>query len=243
MQSSVRSGLEVRASESRRGDLLRVLGSVGWLADRPAAFREALLANGRVERFRRGDLIFRKGDPAGGLYGLVEGTVIYYRNERPDPVRAIHISHPGAWFGEPSMLRRKPRLVSAAALDGATLFHLPIDRFEAMVEAEPAYWQHFALLALNGVEVLLQLLDDMRPVEPRARVAARLLNMLRGDPPGRSSRSDTLSITQTDLAGLTSLSRNTVNRVLQELAAAGILEPGYGRIVIHDVEALRREIA
>ena len=48
-----------------------------------------------------------------------------------------------------------------------------------------------------------------------------------------------MPLRQDELADLMGLSRKTVNRVLQELEARGLVETGYGTIFIRNPEGLR----
>ncbi len=67
------------------------------------------------------------------------------------------------------------------------------------------------------------------PVETRVRDRlARLVSTVGGEPP------ITLLLTQEDLASLAGTTRPTVNRILRELVADGIVRLGRGRIVVID---------
>ena len=52
-----------------------------------------------------------------------------------------------------------------------------------------------------------------------------------------------LNLTQEELGQLAGLSRQTVNRVLQALEAAGIVTLDFGRVAIVDDEALNAHLA
>jgi CRP-like cAMP-binding protein len=49
-------------------------------------------------------------------------------------------------------------------------------------------------------------------------------------------------LTQAELGALTGLSRETVSKVLADLAGQGLLEVGSGTIVVTDEDALRRYV-
>lgn len=217
-----------------------VLLERGWLADQPAALQREIVDRGRIRRYGRGEAIFRRGDPSGGIYGLVTGSVIYLFPGESEAYLA-HSSHPGSWFGEPAMMRRQPRLVTVVANETPTaVLHLSLASFEDIVAREPAHWRSFAALSAQHNELLLRLLADQRRATPKARIAARLLGLLDNDPPGCARPGQRLSLTQSDLGQMTGVSRHTANRALVELAALGVLDVGYGHIVVRDVERLRQ---
>jgi CRP-like cAMP-binding protein len=74
------------------------------------------------------------------------------------------------------------------------------------------------------------------PVDVRvARRLARLAGLYAGD-----NGSAEIRLTQDDLASMAGTTRATTNRVLQELAAKGVLSLSRGRIVVRDRIALDR---
>jgi CRP-like cAMP-binding protein len=74
------------------------------------------------------------------------------------------------------------------------------------------------------------------PVDARvARQLARLAGMYAGGDAAAEIR-----LTQDDIAGMAGTTRATTNKVLQELAARGVLSLSRGRIVVRDRPALDR---
>ncbi len=212
----------------------------GWLAGQSVALQGEIVERGRIRRYGRGDRIFRRGDPPGGIYGLIGGTVIYLFPGQGEAYLA-HSSHPGSWFGTSSMLLRQPRMVTVIAnATSTTVLHLSLAGFEDIVARKPAYWRSFAALSAQRNELFLRLLADQRRPTPKARIAARLLGLWDNDPHGFARPGQRLALTQSDLAAMTGVSRHTANRVLLELAELGILDGGYGRVVVRDVEGLRQ---
>ena len=212
----------------------------GWLAEQPAALQCQIVERGRLRPYGRGDVIARRGEPPGGIYGVVTGSVIHLFPQDPEAYPA-HNGHPGSWFGEPSMLLREPRRVTVVANETpTTVLHLSLSSFEDIVAREPAHWRSFAALSAQHNDLLLRLLADQRRATPKARIAARLLGLLDSDPPGCARPGQRLGLTQSDLGQMTGMSRHTANRVLLELAALGILDVGYGHLVVRDVEGLRQ---
>ena len=78
-----------------------------------------------------------------------------------------------------------------------------------------------------------------QPEPPPARVL-RLLGFLLHDEVTQAREGAViLDVGQDLLAAIAGLSRQTVNRELSRLAAAGVVERRYGRVIV-DTEALRR---
>lgn len=73
----------------------------------------------------------------------------------------------------------------------------------------------------------------------RARVARRLLRLVRGDTPALPRVRRMIPITQETLAMMLGVTRQTLALELKSIAAAGALSLSYGRIVIEWEDALR----
>ncbi len=215
-----------------------VLLERGWLCEQPRRLQEEVLARGRIRRYGRGDVVFRRGDPPGGLYGVVSGSVLHRFPTSDHDSYIADGGRPGSWFGEPSLLRRQPRTVTVVSKSTTVLLHLALASFDDLLAREPAHWRSFAALACDRNEHLLRLLAERRPAPPRRRLAARLLGLLDAHARDGVPVERTVALTQSELADMTGVSRHTVNRVLSEFAAEGVLDAAYGRIVVRDVDAL-----
>ena len=213
-----------------------------WLARQPLAFRDAVEAAAVHRHFEKGEIVYRRGDPADGIFAVLAGCVLFYTGTEPCPAAALHASRVGAWFGEAAVIRRQPRMVTAVALEDSTLWHLPGAALDALLAAEPAHWRALADLAVVNIEVLTGLLAHRRFEQPEPRVAAQLLDFVTDDPPDRADPGVAIALTQQALAAMCGLSRNTVNRVLKGFEEAGVVELAYGRLRILDAVALARMV-
>ncbi len=95
-----------------------VLSSIGWLSRQPEAFQEEVFRRSVPVRYAAGDVIYRLGDPLGGIYGVVSGAVIASMAPPRAVPHIIHVLTPGGWTGEGPFLSREPRRIELrAALD------------------------------------------------------------------------------------------------------------------------------
>lgn len=223
-------------SELLRSPLDRdVLLCRGWLAEQPEDLRSAVCRRLRVQRFEAGARIYAAGDPPGGLYGVVEGSVSIDVAERAERV-PVHVVGPSAWIGEAGALPRGPRLVGARAMTPAVLAHLPQRDLEALLEEQPHWWPCFSKLHARSLALALRFLRDQIATSTRERVARRLVE--HAEPGGEGAGE--IALTQRLVADLLGLSRASLARALASLSETGLVDRGYGRIRILDVEGLRR---
>ena len=98
-----------------------ILSSIGWLSRQPESFQDEVFRRLVPVRYAAGDIIYRQGDPLGGIYGVVSGTVIASVAPGKSVPHILHILTPRGWTGEGSFLSREPRRIelrAALALSG-----------------------------------------------------------------------------------------------------------------------------
>jgi CRP/FNR family cyclic AMP-dependent transcriptional regulator len=210
------------------------LASNGWLSLQTAAFRHAVLAEGQVRHFSRGDTVFLQGDPPGGVFGIIAGSVAVRIAPGPTGPHLGHIASPGAWFGEGGFLTGEPRRVTLEAATDAVLFHLPLDAMERLATTHAGRERRFARLAMLNIDLALRVIDDLLIPQADRRVAASLLRCL--PDPGRG----VLHLSQAELGQIANASRKVVNRTLAAFEDRGWVTRGSSTIEIADAGALRR---
>ena len=177
-----------------------------------------------------GFLIYLQGTEATCFYYLKSGRVKSYIQSEDGAERVLHIYEAGALFGEASFFDELPRVSSAVALTACQL--VPIDR--ELVTQEIAKNPDLALAMLKylarTVRLLSHQVDQMAFRPARWRIAQYLLSL--------PAVNDEVACNQEEIASAVSVSRVTVNRILNELARAGIVENSYRRIRLLDRPAL-----
>jgi CRP/FNR family transcriptional regulator/CRP/FNR family cyclic AMP-dependent transcriptional regulator len=209
----------------------------------------------RPRRFRRDETIFHAGDPGDALFIVADGQVkiTLPPDDGSDPAILTTIGR-GGFFGELAMLDGAPRSATAVALDAVATQVLHRDPFERLVDTQPAL-RHALLMSLAGeIRRLTSQVEDLHFLDLPGRLARRILRMLDDDPadgdggivrsPGPGERRLSWPYTQTELAGMIGGSRQSVNRLLADFVARGLLRFEGDALVIPDparlVAAARR---
>jgi CRP/FNR family cyclic AMP-dependent transcriptional regulator len=203
--------------------------------------RDALRARGIVRRFARGAALFHELQPPDRVLILIKGCVKLscLGNEGKEVVLAIR--GPGDLLGELSAIDGDPRSATATALEPVEALALTGDDFRSFLEANPG-------ASLSIMSMLSRRLRDAdrKRVEFAAqdsmtRVAARVVELAErfGDEATRGLQID-LPISQEELAGWTGCSRDSVVKALQAMRNLGWIETQRRRIVVRDLDALRR---
>lgn len=211
----------------------QIMGERGWLPLLPEAFRSEVLRRSVLLHFAPGEPVFRLDDPAGGIYGLVTGTVSISFAQTDATPRLILLGIPGHWTGEGCFLTRKPRRAEIRAVVQTAMLYLPLDAMDQMAARDPTVVHHVALLLMMTVEVLFRVIHDLQKPDVDRRVASVLQRTTWiGEAP--------IPLTQSEVGVMANASRKQVNAALKRFSEAGWLTNTYRSIAITNPGALRR---
>lgn len=206
--------------------------------------RDRLLATARRARFKRGEVIFREGDPGDSVYLLETGRLAVHVSTPGGESAILNVLRPGDFFGELALLRESPRRRRSAtisALEAAQTLTFPGDVFDALRQSHPALERLVSGMLAQRVDQLgLRLLESLYlGVDRRVyRRLAELVDIYRDDDAGSVS----IPLTQDDLAFMAGATRPTVNQALQKLASRGVVALGRRQIEVLDPTALNRYV-
>ena len=214
-----------------------ILGKRGWLAATPEHFRIAVLARSFPRKVRRGEAVYQRGDPAGGLWGLASGGIAIEVAPLDQGALLGHFAGPGYWIGAAPLVTGDPRQVGLIATRASLLLHLPIAEFEAIAAEEPQAWRWLAILPIQQTLLATGVAEDLMIRDPRRRLLATLLRLaaLRGPFAGSEPRD--IVVSQENLAAIVNLSRTAVGLMLRAFAAEDLIDQRYNRIRILNIGA------
>ena len=188
---------------------------------------------------KRGEMLFRKGDPVTGMYVVVYGEIKLMSSTPARGSRLTGIVGPGQCLGEPVMFLERPALVDAQAAGDALLLHLPKQSVFDEIERNPK----FALRMIAGlsqrIESLVRELDRQSLASGRERFITYLLRHGRGQD-RTAPLVVTLPAAKAEIASQLNLTPEHFSRILHELVAAGQVQVQGRRITIPDVNRLQR---
>jgi len=211
----------------------RLMGTRGWLARHPEAFRAEVLERSRLIHLKADEVVFHLGDPAGGIYGLVSGTVSVSLAPAGATPELVMLGIPGNWTGEVCFLSRMPRRGELRAVVDTTMLHLPLAAMEEMARQDPDATRRFADILILSVEFLLRVVHDLQKPQAERRIASVLQRTTGiGEIP--------IPLSQTQIGAMANASRKQVNAALKRFTQAGWLSNTYRAVTISDVESLRR---
>ncbi len=196
----------------------------------------------RARRFRRGEVLFHEGDPGDALLVVVTGAVKIIVPSEDGGEAILATLRRGDFLGELAVLDGAPRSAGAVALEPTEALALPRDQFLGLVASEPAIRD--ALLASLSHELrrLTTHVAELHFLDLTGRLAARLTRLAQDSGELREDGSIRLDapLTQTDLASMIGATRQSVNKLLGEFEADGLLLMERDSILIPNLERLSR---
>lgn len=195
-----------------------------------------LAAGTTRRRLRRGEVLFRKGDPATGMYIVVVGEVKLIAHSPVRGARLSGIVGPGQSFGEPVMFLERPALVDAQAASDALLLYLPREVVFAEIERSPKFAHRMVAGLSRRIESLVRELDHQAIGSGRERFIAYLLRQCRDM---TVPTVITLPAAKAQIASQLNLTPEHFSRILRELTEAGLLQVSGRKITVPSPDRLK----
>jgi CRP/FNR family cyclic AMP-dependent transcriptional regulator len=195
-----------------------VLDKTDLFGTLPPELLEQLQGHTALARYRRGDKILEKGEPAKHLYVVFSGRVAIVAKASDDRESVLTVLGPGALFGEMSMFDGGVRSANARALTTVHLIAVEFDDVRDVLLRRPeVLWAVVRILA-RRLRATDEALADAMFLDVTGRTAKRLLELADGEDDFR------LPLTQEELAGMVGASRERVNKAIALFVKLGWLE-------------------
>lgn len=192
---------------------------------------------GLVEKtYAKGAYICHRGDRLDQWTGVVTGLVKISAISRHGKAMTFAGATDGGWFGEGSVLKDEPRRYDLVALRETRLAMMTRPTFMWLYENSRGFNRYLVRALNERMGQFIATIEYDRILGPKARVARNLswfFNRVLYPKAGPS-----IEISQEELGLLAGVSRQVVNRSLQELEEEGLLRVEHGRITPLDIPAM-----
>lgn len=219
----------------------RVLSAVSYFSQLSESQLDEVHASFHAVPMSAGSTLVTEGGAADRFFVIASGRVKLQETTQSGAWHLVDVLGPGGSFGAVPLLGQERNDVAAEALTDGCLLVVSADEFGGMVRAFP----EVAVAVLESVserlrEAQVRLRDaGSAPVE--SRLASSLLTLserLGAEDPTTGGRTLGAPLSQEDLAALTGSTLETVNRVLSQWRARGVVQTGRKRVVLLDLAAL-----
>lgn len=195
-----------------------LLAEVELFGTLPGEAVERVAAAAQSRALRRGDVLFREGDPGDELFVVESGRIAIANKSFDGRESVFALMEAGDVFGEMSLFDGHGRSAEARALEASKVYAVPFEPLRDLFREQPSLlWPVVELLAgrIRNMDVALA---DSVFLDVTGRTAKRLLELA-----GENDEFQ-LPITQEELAGLVGASRERVNKAISSFVRLGWLE-------------------
>ncbi|MEO8847934.1 MAG: Crp/Fnr family transcriptional regulator [Casimicrobiaceae bacterium] len=217
--------------------LARLLAVSPWARALTPAQRARIEETASVRRTPAGAFVCRNGEAVDHWIGIVEGLVKMAIVSADGKQTTFTGIRDGGWFGEGSLLKDEPRRYDIVALRDSISAHIPRATFMLLLDQSVAF-NRFLLIQLNErLSQFIGMVEHNRLLGTDARVARGIAGLF--NPLLYPDVGPTLLLSQEEIGQLIGVSRQSANRALKRLAAAGLIAIEYGRVRVLSLEGLR----
>ena len=211
-----------------------VLTACGFFSQVDGATRNRLTRMAVRREYKKGEVIFRDGDAAPGLFVVAKGLVRVYKLAPSGKEHVLHLAGPGMTFAEVAVLGDFPCPAFAEALEESACILLPAEPFmRALREDHRLSLQILSSMAL-WVKSLVSLLEGIVLRDAAGRVAGYLLHAHM-----EQGASVSLPSLKKYIASHLNLTSETLSRTLRQLREERLIREDENGLVILDAAGLK----
>jgi len=223
---------------SRRLSVTDTLNDIRLLSELDADENAVVEKNCRWRTYGSGEQIIDQHSETRDIFFVVSGRVRVVNYSLSGREITFDDLEPGGHFGELAAIDGLPRSASVMALDDVRIASLPADQFHQMVLDHPVIalklMKHLAHLVRTSTARIM----DLSTLGANNRIHGDLLRLAR-----KVTEDDLTAVIKpipvhSDVASRVSTTRETVARVMNDLARKGIVERQKNALVVKDLERL-----
>jgi CRP-like cAMP-binding protein len=198
----------------------------------------AVQANRKSLLFKKGELIFREGEPVRGMYFVTSGTVKVHKKWGTEKELILRFARKGDIFGHRGLGQETDYPISATAIEPVSACFIDLDFFKASLKVNQDFMYGLLLFFADELQESERKMRNLAHMQVKGRVAQALLGLQEkfGTTPEGYIQ---LTLSRQDLASLVGATYETVFRIINELAQEEIILPDGKNIIITDTVKLK----
>lgn len=221
---------------------VEILAKSALFQSLPADALTDLASQAYEHKLARGQILFSTGEPANGLYIVLSGSVRAFRENPDGREQTIHVEQAGGMLAEVTVFDGGPYPSTAAAEeDSVVLFLAKEDVLRFLLQHPEAALAALAMMA-RKLRTVASLAEHLTLKDVNQRLATLLLEEAQQNVKElQNGVSFSFPLSHTQLASRLGSVREVITRGLQKFSQLGIIEVRGHRIVVLNVDALRRQ--
>jgi CRP/FNR family cyclic AMP-dependent transcriptional regulator len=211
-----------------------------WMKGLSGEAIRAAASMAQLLHFDDGHYLFRRGDKPFAFYIVVTGAVRFTRVNRAGKEMILNVVAPGTAFGEISIMGSRERSYTAQCIGDTALIAIGADELRRLFETHHDLRWRIVERLCSRINQYYESFDDFLLLKLPARIAKRIVALAEA----REVHKHTdlildAGLSQEDLASMLGISRQSLSKQLHEWQDCGWIDVEYGKIVIHNLAALK----
>ena len=212
-----------------------------WICSGEDVSWDGVLQFGILKEYRKNEIIIRSGQTLEALAFLKNGVVKTVAPEEGGQEKIIWFIEAGCVLGETPLLNSKPCAYYFQAVEDCQIYWFSkAVLFGVILVKYPEITKSLLSILARKVHVLSTQVEDQVFLKPMPRVAKVIYLFYWKKKETGWKEYPSLPVSQEDIANLLGLHRVTVNQVLQSMKNSGILENNTHRIIVKDLDLLKK---
>ncbi len=197
--------------------------------------KKDLISLGKEIHFKTQNTLFMQGDEGKHIYIIKSGAVAITTFSNDGQEVILQTLHEDEIFGEIAIFDNEPRTANAIAQNNTILIAIDGNKFLDFLNQNPHIYIGIIQLLCKRLRWNSKLVESFVFADSMERLLVRLIYLAEYHGYDNSS---TINISQDDLAKMLGLSREIVNKKLQELQTQNLVTLERKKITINDIEKL-----
>ena len=195
----------------------------------------------RARSYKAKEMVVQQTDPGGDMFVIVSGHLKVVSSDPEGRDTALGIMAPGEIFGEVSLLDGSPRSATIIALEPCELLVIERAAFLRLLETLPSISIKLLGVLAQRLRRLTERAEDIAFLNVSKRLAKAIVKLADeyGQAHGDAVRVS-FRLSQQEMGDLVGATRESANKHIRIWEQAGLVTQESGRLVILDLEALRR---
>ncbi|WP_419701636.1 Crp/Fnr family transcriptional regulator [Mucilaginibacter sp. NFX135] len=179
-------------------------------------WRPAISAHKTTYKVKKGEVIFKEGDPVTGIYFVNSGSVKVYKKWDKDKELIVRFAREGSLFGHRGLGKGGFYPISAAALQPTVVCYVDIAFFEATMKVNPSFTYQLLMFLTEELKQSERKMRNLAHMSVKGRVAEALIS-LQNQFGTTAEGFINIDLSRQDLASYAGATYETVFRMMNEL--------------------------
>ncbi|MGG1517818.1 Crp/Fnr family transcriptional regulator [Paenibacillus oryzisoli] len=190
--------------------------------------------------FRKKAIVFSEGSEKEAVYFIQSGLVKTYKTDENGHQQIVSILKTGDMFPHTGLFHAACYPATAETIVPTILLAMPIRPFESLLSSTPSIAVKILRVMSQKMIELQEKIQELTGQDVQNRGQLFLLKLAETNGRMKNGRLRIeIPMTHQDIANAIGTTRETVNRMLNQLRKDGIVETDRMGFVVHDLEALR----